>query len=298
MKKTLFTTFTVLLLSPALLLGGCTEHRTAESLSKAKVVTPTSHQELRQFFLSHNYSWDTVKKEGVPPIIVKTLPDDLDDIAKTTEKKRIFFLTLLPMVLMENEHIGQERDDLLRLCALHDLGKSLSPRQKEQVATLAGQYRVQGSPLTSIKARRQLLKRVDVIPPSMVLAQAANESAYGTSRFARMGNNLFGEWTFTPGKGLVPQDRPEGESYEVRRFSSLYDSVKSYMRNINTNSAYTALRNQRAMLRSEGLPLRGMDLAEGLKLYSTRRDDYVKDIREIIRRNRLSLLADATLRNP
>ena len=297
MKTTLFTTFTALLLSPVLLLSRCTENKVAGPVSAPKVVTPATQQELKQFFLSLNYRWDTLKTEGVPPIIVKALPEDLDDTARTTEKKRIFFLSLLPMVLMENDHICQERDSLQRLCSLHDQGRRLKREQQERIAALARKYRIQGNPLSDLRVRRRLLKRIDVIPPSMVLAQAANESAYGTSRFARLGNNLFGEWTFTPGEGLVPRKRPVGEFYEVRRFSNLYESVKSYMRNINTNSAYMALRNQRAMLRSKGLPLRGMDLAEGLKLYSARRDDYVKDIQEIIRRNRLSLLADAALRN-
>ncbi|HKK00679.1 MAG TPA: glucosaminidase domain-containing protein [Desulfuromonadales bacterium] len=298
MKTRRFPHLIFLLVPLLLVLGSCTENTTAGPAPNPRVVAPATHLELKEFFLSHNYSWKTLKKDGVPPIIVKSLPDDLDNIEKTTEKKRIFFLTLLPMVLMENDHISQEREDLIRLFVLHDNGHRLSPEQNEHITTLAREYHVHGSPLSNLRVRKQLLKRVDVIPPSMVLAQAANESAYGTSRFAQQGNNLFGEWTFTPGKGIVPQNRPTGESYEVRRFSSLYDSVKSYIRNINTNSAYASLRDQRATLRAEGLPLRGMDLVEGLRLYSTRRGEYVKDIRDIIRKNRLSLLTDATLRTP
>ncbi len=146
-----------------------------------------------------------------------------------------------------------------------------------------------------MKARRKLLKRIDIIPPSLTLAQAANESGWGMSRFAQHANNIFGEWTFTPGTGLVPKGRPEGETYEVRRFKTLYDSIRSYLRNLNTHSAYRSMRTKRLRMRENGLPLTGYSLAGEMKFYSTRRDAYVAEIRQMIRGNHLEKLNDVTL---
>jgi len=259
-------------------------------------VSPADHRELKKFLASHGYDWDTLAN-GVPAFILEILPADLDRIPQLSEKKRIFFLSLLPMVLMANEEILSQREELIRLLQLHQETGDLSAEQRAWIESLARSYRVSGDPLNAPGARKRLLKRVDIIPPSMALAQAANESGYGTSRFARLANNLFGEWTFSPGTGLVPKDRPAGSIYEVRRFATLYDSVRSYFRNINTHRAYSSLRKHRAEARAAGLPLRGIDLAEGLTLYSARKEAYVEEIRAIIRSNDLHSLATAALRN-
>ncbi len=258
-------------------------------------IEPRTHLELKEIFFSHNYDLDTVP-DGVPPLILEALPKDLNRIAQINERKRIFFLSLLPLVLMANEEIRESRDTMLELFDAYDRGESLAENQIVLVRKTALEYKVDGDPLTEAKARIKLFNRLDIVPPSMALAQAATESAYGTSRFARKANNLFGEWTFIPGTGLVPEGRPEGETYEVRRFPSLYDSVKSYMKNINTHWAYHTLREKRARLRNLEQPLRGAELAQGLRLYSTRREAYVEDIRAIISRNRLSRFSSASLR--
>jgi len=200
------------------------------------------------------------------------------------------------MVLMVNEEILQQRRELESILAQHDDGRPLRSEQSRRLHGLVKQYKMRKDPLTDPAARERLLKRIDIIPPSMVLAQAANESGWGTSRFARQGNNLFGEWSFSIGSGIVPKQRPEGETYEVRRFPTLYDSVRAYMQNINTHWAYQPLRNQRALRRAEGVPILGIDLAQGLKPYSIRGEAYVEEIRTIIRQNSLALLAAATLR--
>lgn len=261
-----------------------------------EVISPAGYGELKRVFASHEYAWNTIER-GVPHLIFEKLPNDLDAIPHLTEKKRVFFLSLLPMVLMANEEILKRREQLEGLFRLHDAGVVLDSGQHAAVASLAREYGLDDDPLTSAAVRRELLRRIDIIPPSMALAQAATESAYGTSRFALEGNNLFGEWTFAPGTGLVPKERPEGEIYEVRRFGNLNESVKSYMKNLNTHRAYRTFRERRAHLRSAGLPLQGMSLARGLENYSTRKEAYVEDIRAIIRRNHLSVLASATLRS-
>jgi len=285
----------------ALTAGGCMENPAApppgqtQATSPPPVVTPVTHRDLVDFFARHDYGWETLD-QGVPPFVLGALPEDIDRIPRIAEKKKIFFLSLLPMVLMVNEEILLQRRELEAILAQHDEGRPLKPDQHKRLKELVQQYRIRRDPLSNQVARERLLKRIDVIPPSMVLAQAANESGWGTSRFARQGNNLFGEWSFSIGSGLIPKQRPVGETYEVRRFPTLFDSVRSYMRNINTHWAYQPLRNQRALRRAEGLPLRGLDLAQGLKPYSIRGEAYVEEIRTIIRQNSLALLAAATLR--
>jgi len=302
MMKSRLTCILIALASiPLLTAGGCMENPTAappgqgQATPPPAVVTPATHRDLLEFFAQNEYGWETLER-GVPPFVLGALPEDIGRIPKIDEKKKIFFLSLLPMVLMVNEEILQQRSELEAILAQNDGGQPLSSVQKKWLNGLVRQYRMRKDPLTDQAARERLLKRVDIIPPSMVLAQAANESGWGTSRFARQGNNLFGEWSFSIGSGIIPHHRAEGETYEVRRFPTLYDSVRSYVRNINTHWAYQPLRNQRALRRASGLPVRGIDLAQGLKPYSIRGEAYVEEIRTIIRQNSLALLTAASLR--
>ena len=139
----------------------------------------------------------------------------------------------------------------------------------------------------------ELLKRVDELPPSLVLAQAANESAWGMSRFAQQGRALFGQWCFKAGCGMVPDGREAGAAYyAVRAFPSVAASVRSYYQNLNTHRAYRSLRNLRAHLRDQGLPMDSMQLAEAIGVYSQRGDDYIKEIQTIIRQNDLQARYD------
>jgi Bax protein len=131
-----------------------------------------------------------------------------------------------------------------------------------------------------------------VIPPSLVLAQAANESAWGTSRFARRGNNLFGQWCFSQGCGLVPRGRVEGASHEVASFSSPYRSVRSYIQNLNRHPTYQLLRDIRLKARNRDDIASGPSLAAGLLGYSERGEDYVEEIRNMIRHNNLDYYDD------
>ncbi len=256
---------------------------------------PTSHLELEALFSSHNYDWGTLD-EGVPSIFLEGLPDDLNRIPQVDRKKNVFFLSLLPLVLRVNEEIRAQREIVESLLDRHDRGETLSAVEQAQLLAIASEYKVKTDPLTSERARLALLSRVDTLPASLVLAQAATESAYGTSRFARLGNNLFGEWTFIPGTGIVPHRRPKGRSYEVRSFASIYESVSSYMKNINTHRAYHTLRELRAELRATGQPLRGEYLAEGLSRYSEQGHAYIRKIKSVIRKNRLQHLTSVIFR--
>lgn len=256
---------------------------------------PTSHIELEALFSHHNYEWSTLD-EGVPSIFLEGLPDDLNRISQIDRKKSVFFLSLLPVVLRVNEEIRAQKNTLETLLERFDQGQSLSAAERARLTAIAGEYKVNADPLSDVRARQILLKRVDTLPASLVLAQAATESAYGTSRFARLGNNLFGEWTFLPGTGIVPRERRPGRTHEVRSFASIYESVSSYMKNINTHRAYQNLRELRAELRAKGEPLRGEYLAEGLSRYSEQGQVYVRKIKSVIRSNRLHHLTSVIFR--
>jgi Bax protein len=140
---------------------------------------------------------------------------------------------------------------------------------------------------------RLLLRRINIIPSSLVLAQAANESAWGTSRFAIEANNYFGQWCYREGCGLVPTERDEGLSHEVKNFNSVVDSVKSYLHMLNSGKAYALLRNLRQQRLEEEKPLTGYELAAGLAKYSERGTAYVASIRSLIVANHLQHYSDA-----
>jgi Bax protein len=136
-----------------------------------------------------------------------------------------------------------------------------------------------------------ILDRVDEIPTALVLIQAANESAWGNSRFARQANNYFGQWRFTKGCGLVPLRRNAGAKHEVQYFTSAELSVRAYIHNLNTSPSYKMLRNLRHFLRRQGKPLDAEFLAIGLKDYSERGMDYVRIIQGMIRSNKALIQA-------
>ena len=207
---------------------------------------------------------------------------DFSGYTDTTERKVAFFSFLYPRIVLANSRILLEREYLDSLA-----GKSeLSEREVKWLSDQSQRLRVEAD--TGSEEQFALLrKRLDVIPPSLILAQAANESAWGTSRFALEGNNLFGQWCFTKGCGLVPQGRVDGASHEVAKFSSPYQSVRSYIQNLNRHATYHLVRDIRLQDRRADKPLSGLELAEGLLGYSERGQDYIKEIRSMIRYNNL-----------
>jgi len=259
-----------------------------------EVVKANTLHELQAIFQELDYDWKRLDR-GVPSFILTGFPQDIGQGNDITLKKEAFFMGLLPMVLISNEEIAQQRATAMRLFKLQQQ-RTLSSAEKSTLAQLAASYKVKGNVLNEPDKQAELIKRMDIIPPSLVLAQAANESAWGSSRFARLGNNLFGEWTFTPGTGIVPKGRPPGANYEVRKFSSIYASIKSYMKNLNTNAAYRELRSIRADLRKANKEIDGLSLAFGLKRYSQRGGAYINEIQSMIRQNSLHNLNAVILR--
>ena len=201
------------------------------------------------------------------------------------DKKLAFFEYMLPLVKEQNSLIKDQRERLLEL--RHLSVPEFSRAQEDLVTKLIKEYRVKSDQLSK-EDINQLLLRVDEVPASLALAQAAMESAWGTSRFAVQANNLFGQWCYTKGCGLVPLRRDAGSSQEVEKFRTVSDAVSSYLRNINSHRAYAGLRKDRAQLRVTGDAVTGYNLAEGLVDYSELREAYVKEIQAVIRINKLA----------
>jgi Bax protein len=221
-----------------------------------------------------------------PDTGTQTIPRDMGDMISPDERKDLFLKTMLPLVLLANERIERDRTRLERLHALTESGYTLSPRDQVWLARLAGQYGIDN---TSQVDTRLLLRRVDIVPVSLTLAQAAEESGWGTSRFAQQGNALFGQQTWSARHtGIVPRNRQEGERHRFRSFDDLSGSVQSYMHNLNTHRAYLDFRRQRASLRTAGKPVDGYKLASHIERYSERGQDYIAAVRRLMRVNGLT----------
>jgi Bax protein len=210
---------------------------------------------------------------------------DFSQIRDTTEKKREFFNYLRPYVQRENARLRSLRQQLLDIQQKKQKGMRVSLNEYAFLYSLYDEFRMDVVE-TDDSMLVELLKRVDIIPETLVLMQAANESAWGTSRFAVEGYNFFGQWCFREGCGLVPQSRVEGEYHEVAKFDSPSASINSYFYNLNTFHTYEPLRQIRARLRAEGKPVRGELLAAGLGSYSERGEEYIEEISGMIRFNR------------
>ncbi len=212
-------------------------------------------------------------------------------IEQTPERKQAFIDLLLPLIEQKNQATLKNRKLVLKLREQLDAGEELTERQYELLDQMRERYLVSHDVYPDAqKAIEILLLRADMLPPAMVLAQAAVESGWGTSRFAEEAHNLFGQWCYSPGCGLVPEQRPRGARHEVQRFNSVEESLVAYYRNINTHSAYRELRQLRAQLRDQDGALTGTALVAGLSRYSGRGNVYIDELRTLIRLNDLESL--------
>jgi Bax protein len=233
-----------------------------------------------------NIASEILPSSEVKPGSYSSALPDFSAIADVRVKKQTFLDYMLPKVRKANDKIRENRRLLL---IIHDdlkTGDSLKESDIKFVSALKSRYKInhQSTLRSSID---DLLIRMDVVPESLVLAQAANESGWGTSRFARDANNLFGVWCFREGCGLTPKNREEGLNHEVAKYETVQEGIVAYIHTINTNPAYIHLRDIRATNRSQALRFSGLDLAEGLLKYSSRGIDYVRDIQHLIRVNEL-----------
>ncbi|MDW6004040.1 glucosaminidase domain-containing protein [Vibrio mangrovi] len=240
------------------------------------------------YYQFHLESRSTVENKQPQGISVEEAPD-FKAIKNLAQRKHAFFSYLKPGIRYENQRTQKERDFLLNSRKGIESGQ-LSQAEVQQLAELSLLYSVkipvEGPDLVWLD---RMLHKVDVLPEALVLIQAANESAWGTSRFAREANNYFGQWCYQKGCGLVPLARETGMTHEVAKFKSVQESIHRYFINVNRNRAYRELRNIRYQLRNEGEDLfsnqSAIQLTNGLTKYSERGVDYVKSLQAMVRHN-------------
>jgi len=262
----------------------------APPLQRSQPLLLASSDELLRKFAARDVRLEDVRtgRAEVPAIFLARFPADLAKLTSVKQRKQVFIKTVLPLILRTNQQIAADRRLLLRLLRSDSDGQGLSELEQNLLSRLGQRYGVDP------QDRAELLQRIDIVPASLALAQGAEESGWGTSRFARLGNAVFGQRAFK-GAGMVPQERAPGARFVVRAFNALEKSVRAYVWNLNTHPAYGAFRTARAAMRDAGQPLDSHALAGALTRYSERGDAYVDTIRSIIRGNGLQQFDDARL---
>ncbi len=238
-----------------------------------------------ELFKSTNYNLDDVRKNKlVKPISLTLLPEEIKKIENTKKRKDLFIQIILPLVISENNSIKTDRKKLFKI-----LNKSKNTKAEQSwLNSKFKQYGVINKDLSTLKIR------IDEIPVSMAIAQAAKETGWGTSRFAQEGNALFGQWTWS-GDGIRPSGADDDSTHKVMKFNILQASVKAYQRNLNTHSSYKNFRSARAELRDDGKKLDSIILSEYLDKYAETGKEYVKILQQIIKQNNLIDFDDAKL---
>ena len=222
--------------------------------------------------------------QKVKPIYLTKLPRDLNALGNTKKKRELFIKIVLPLILHENNKITEDRKKLFKI-----LGKNFNTAgERVWLKRRFKEYKIDDGDLSKLKMR------MDIIPVSLALAQAANESGWGTSRFALEGNALFGQWTWSK-KGITPKNKDPNKSHKVLQFQVLKASVRAYKNNLNTHNAYKEFREARAKLRQEDKKIIGLELSKYIKNYASIGEKYVEIIDDIIERNSLTDFDKATL---
>lgn len=201
------------------------------------------------------------------------------------KRKLAFFEKLYPIVRNENERLSKERESVQKGLRKLKKGSELGSRTSKKVQELARKYRVRPKLASKKEGLQELLIKIGPIPPRLALIQAANESNWGRSRFARQGNNLFGQWCFSKGCGIVPKKRSAGAIHEVASFKNIELSVRAYIKNLNSHPAYRPLRSIRHRAMQDGKEATAHDMAGGLKSYAGIGDEYIKILRRMLKSN-------------
>ncbi len=237
-----------------------------------------SAETINQLFKDTNYNLDSVRKtKFVKPIRLSLLPSEIKKIENTKKKKNLFIQIILPLILEENNRIKLDRKKLFTI-----LNKNMnSDSEKKWLKSKFQQYGVINNDLSTLKVR------MDIVPVSLAIAQAAKETGWGTSRFAIEGNALFGQWTWS-GEGIKPAGvDPEDSKHKVMKFKVLKASVRAYQRNLNTHGSYRQFRSARANMRDNDDDLDSLLLADYLDKYAATGKEYTKIIKQIIKQNNL-----------
>ena len=231
-----------------------------------------------QLFKDVDYDLRKVRSEKlVKPIYFTQFPRDLENLQSVQLKKETFIKIVLPLVVAENEKILDDREKLNSLSKK----KYTSDTEKQWLRQKLLEYKVKKGNLD------ELMLKMDLIPVSIALAQAAKESGWGTSRFALEGNAIFGQWTWD-GQGIAPLKRDGDKNHKILKFPILRASVKAYKNNLNTHKSYSKFREKRKLLRDKNKDITGLDLTDTLKNYAQTGSEYTKILNQIITQNRLT----------
>jgi len=247
-----------------------------EGIPLSNFIVARDAETVETFFGAQGFDVASVGSDALPRLYVRALPSDLETLADVDRRKRVFVLIVLPQVLRLNEAILADRDRLRSLWARMDAGGDLPAPDRRWIAATETRYGVR------VDDRDTLLRRLDIVPPSLALAQASIESGWGTSRFAQAGNAIFGQRTFDPeGKGLDPADIDDPD-FKVKKFPSLMRSIWGYMLTLNAHPAHRGFREMRAQSRRKGHDLNSIALAATLTRYSEDGETYVDLVQEVI----------------
>ena len=249
--------------------------------SVAEVILPDLNlktETVLNLFKDVDYDLSQVRnKKLVKPIYFTQFPKDLDELQNTRLKKETFIKIVLPLIVAENERILADRKKLKKVLQK----KQTSDLEKQWLRQKLLEYKVKKGSM------EELTSRIDIIPTSIALAQAAKESGWGTSRFALEGNAIFGQWTWS-GNGIAPLDRESNKNHKILKFPILRASVKAYQNNLNTHKSYLKFREKRSSMRKKKMDISGLQLTETLKNYAQTGSEYIKILNQIIRQNRLT----------
>ena len=240
---------------------------------------------IKQLYEDTDYRLDDIRKNKlVKPVALDSFPREIKMIENTKERKEFFIQIVLPLILQENNKIRLERKRLFSI-----INKSNNTDlEKKWLNKKYKQYGIPSKDLSTLKIR------MDEVPVSLALAQAAKETGWGTSRFAQEGNALFGQWTWS-GEGLKPKEADENKGHKVMKFNVLQASVRAYQRNLNTHKTYKEFRKARAQLRDSGKPLDSIILSKFLDKYAETGKQYVQILQKIIKQNDLKDFDNAKL---
>ncbi len=276
--------------------------QTSSPISMVKNIQLHEGDHALKILAYHGFDMASIRanKAKVPEVYFANLPHELTKIKNTRLKKNLFFSILLPPILKVNDIIRHDRKRLKKIILGITLGNDISERDYYWLTKKLVQYKVKVIDIQDFVHRtgdilETLLNRVNIIPPELALAQAAQESGWGTSRFAQKGNALYGEWTWENGCGMVPTRREKGKTHRMKCFKSVIEAIDSYMLNLNTHKAYTALRHERRAFRDDQV-IDVMPLVETLVNYSEEGQAYVEKIKNIIRINKLKDFSQSQLK--
>jgi len=237
-------------------------------------------------FEEENYNLKDIRDgKAVEPFFLSKLPTGIDKIDNIVDRKKLFIRVILPLIIYENNQIEEDRDYLNQILR----EKTISEEETLWLDKKFIEYKVNNKNIEELKIK------MDIIPPSIALAQAAYESGWGTSRFAMEGNSLFGVRTWQKGKGMVPLDRDEEASFEVKTFKIIRASISAYKKNLNTHASYKEFRRARAEQRNNRNKISGLELAKFLDKYSEIGYEYADRLKKIIEQNSLTDFDDSIL---